>query len=98
MNWNIRPLRAKDLELSPVTDGFVASRPGNDRIHFLNPTAAFILESCAGSLQAKDLPDLVMAAFELPAPPADDVEKCLKMLLDEGLVTEQPSSGLSSRN
>ena len=87
MNWNSRPLRAKDLELSPVTDGFVVSRPGSDRIHYLNPTAAFILESCAGNLQARDLPELVAAAFDLPAPPIEDVEMCLKMLMDDGLVT-----------
>ena len=97
MNWNSRPLRAKDLELSPVTDGFVVSRPGNDRIQFLNPTAAFILESCAGSLQARELPDLVAAAFDLPSPPVDDVEACLNLLFDEGLLIDQ-AAPVSQRN
>jgi len=75
-----------------VTDGFVVSRPGRDRIHFLNPTAAFILESCAGNLQASEFPDLVAAAFGLPNPPVDDVEACLNLLFDEGLVTAQTPS------
>lgn len=97
MNWNIRPLRVNDLELSPVTDGFVVSRPGNDRIHFLNPTAAFILESCAGNLQALELPDLVAAAFDLPSPPVDDVEACLNLLFDEGLVIA-PAAPISQRD
>ena len=97
MNWNSRPLRAKDLELSPVTDGFVVSRPGSDRIQFLNPTAAFILESCAGNLQARELPELVAIAFDLPGPPVADVEACLGMLFDEGLVSDQAAS-VSQRN
>jgi Coenzyme PQQ synthesis protein D (PqqD) len=86
MEWDFRPLRVPDLELNEVTDGFVVSRPDHDRIHFLNPTAAFILESCDGSLQARELPDLVAAAFDLESPPVTDVETCLKSLLDEGLV------------
>ncbi len=86
MDWNIRPLRAKDLEVNAVTDGFVVSRPDHDRIHFLNPTAAFILEICDGNLQARELPALVAAAFKLDAPPVADVETCLHSLLDEGLV------------
>jgi len=89
MIWTLRPLRAQDLELTQVTDGFVVSRPGSERIHFLNPTAAFILECCAGNLEAREMPDLVAAAFDLPGPPVDDVEACLKMLLDEGLVRDQ---------
>ena len=96
MDWNIRPLRAKDLELSPVTDGFVVSRPGNDRIHFLNPTAALILESCAGTLQARELPDLVAAAFDLSNPPVDEVEACLDLLMEEGLVSD-PAGPVSQR-
>jgi hypothetical protein len=86
MDWNIQPLRAKDLELNEVTDGFVVSRPDHDRIHFLNPTAAFILEVCDGHLPARELPGLVAAAFGLDAPPLADVEACLTLLLDEGLV------------
>jgi hypothetical protein len=86
MDWDLRPLRVQDLELNAVTDGFVVSRPDHDRIHFLNPTAAFILEICDGTLRARDLPELVAAAFQLESPPVDDVETCLTSLLTEGLV------------
>ena len=88
MDWNIRPLRAPDLELSTVTDGFVVSRPGHDRIQFLNVTAAFILESCNGNLLARELPDLLATAYDLQSPPVDDVETCLTSLLEEGLVVD----------
>jgi Coenzyme PQQ synthesis protein D (PqqD) len=88
MDWDLRPLRMNDLEVSAVTDGFVVSRPGHDRIHFLNPTAAFILEICDGKLPARELPELVAAAFRLESPPVSDVETCLASLLQEGLVVE----------
>ena len=90
MDWDLRPLRVQDLELSAVTDGFVVARPDHDRIHFLNPTAAFILEVCDGKLQARDLPDLVAAAFQLDAAPVSDVQACLESLLQEGLVVGAP--------
>jgi hypothetical protein len=86
MDWDIRPLRAQDLEVSAVTDGFVVASPDHGRIHFLNPTAAFILEICDGNLQASEMPDLVAAAFQLESPPVGDVETCLASLLNEGLV------------
>jgi hypothetical protein len=91
MDPEFRPLRAQDLELSAVTDGFVVSRAGHERIHFLNPTAAFILEICDGSLQARELPGLVATAFRLDSPPVADVEGCLRSLLDEGLVVASTS-------
>lgn len=86
MDSSLRPRRARDLELSAVTDGFVVSRPGNDRIHFLNPTAAFILESCDGTIQGREFPDLVAGAFGLETPPTAEVEACLATLLSEGLL------------
>lgn len=86
MDWDLRPLQAQDLEVSAVTDGFVVASPDHGRIHFLNPTAAFILEICDGNLQASEMPDLVAAAFQLESPPVDDVETCLASLLNEGLV------------
>ena len=96
MDWNLRPLRVQDLELSAVTDGFVVSRPDHDRIHFLNPTAAFILEVCDGQLQARELPELVAAAFRLENPPVGDVEACLTSLLQEGLLVEAAAAARSA--
>ncbi len=88
MDWDLRPLRVPNLEVNEVTDGFVVSRPNHDRIHYLNPTAAFILESCDGRLRARELPDLVATAFRLDNPPRNDVETCLISLLEEGLVVD----------
>jgi Coenzyme PQQ synthesis protein D (PqqD) len=86
MDWDLRPRRTPDIELTEVVDGFVVYDPSRDRIHFLNPTAAFVLESCDGEILAGELPALVAAGFQLDTPPVDDVEACLATLLREGLL------------
>lgn len=84
---NLRPERAADLEISPVIDGFVVSRAGNDRIHYLNVTAAFILEVSDGRSTSADIAALLAKVFGLDNEPHDDVENCLQMLCREGLTT-----------
>ena len=89
MDWNRYPKRAAGLELSEVTDGFVISRADSDQVHYLNPIAAFILESCDGSLRAEELPELLADAFGLQNPPRVDVETCLDTLYQLGLLIEE---------
>jgi hypothetical protein len=80
------PRRVNDLDISTSEDGCVISRPGQDRIHFLNPTAALILEFCDGQTSSKQIVELVQQAYNLPEPPADDVREALKQLKAEGLL------------
>lgn len=86
MDWEMCAQRAPDIEIREVTDGFVAYDPARDRLHFLNPTAAMLLESCDGNVRARELPELLAAAFGLDTPPVAEVESCLAKLLDEGLL------------
>jgi hypothetical protein len=86
MDWEMRAERAPDIELREVTDGFVAYDAARDRLHFLNLTATMLLESCDGSIRARELPDLLAAAYRLEAPPVAEVESCLSRLLEEGLL------------
>lgn len=88
MDWNQKPQRAPGIEMNEVTDGFVASRQDDARIHYLNPSAAFILEICDGTTAASELPELLAAAFDLAAPPVEDVERCLAALMNEGLLVD----------
>jgi hypothetical protein len=93
MDWNLRPRRASDLEIDAATDGVLVYQRGRERVHFLNPTAALVLESCDGSLAAHELPEIVAAAFGLDAPPADDVAACVASLLQEGLLVASDRHG-----
>jgi len=82
----LTPRRADALEVRAVPDGFVVYDPGRDRLHFLNGTAAFVLESCDGATPVQALPALVAAAFRLDGEPVDEVDACVRRLLSEGLV------------
>jgi hypothetical protein len=86
MDWDMHPERAPGIEIREVTDGFVAYDPARDRLHFLNLTATMLLESCDGSLRARELPELLAAAYQLGEPPVGEVESCIVRLLDEGLL------------
>ena len=50
MDWNICLERAPGIEIREAPDGLVVYDAGRDRLHYLNPTAALLLESCDGSL------------------------------------------------
>ena len=86
MDWELRLRQAPGLEITEVVGGFVVQKREEDRLHFLNPTAAFVLQICDGSLRAADVPELLASAFALERIPRDDVELCLTALLREGLL------------
>jgi len=86
MDWSICLERASGIEIRAAPDGIVVYDPARDRLHYLNPTAALLLESCDGTLAAAELPALLATAFDLPAPPTGEVEDCLTTLLDQGLL------------
>lgn len=86
-NWSqLRPRRVDGLEIEPAADGFVVYQPDRDRVHYLNHTAALVLEMCTGDARAGELPGLLARLYSLPEPPTDDVERALEELLSERLV------------
>lgn len=80
------PKQAEGLDVAEVDDGFVVYDPGQDRIHYLNHTAALVLELCNGEVEAERLPALVQAAFDLDEAPEEEIAACLEELRREGLV------------
>ncbi len=86
MDWQMRPRRAPGVELQPVVDGFIVYQTQRDRLHYLNSTAALLLEICDGELRAAELPELLAGVFQLAEPPRSEVEDCLEKLLAEGLL------------
>ncbi len=91
IDWEMRPRRAGQVELSEVTDGFLVYQPERDRVHYLNPTAALVLEACDGTVRAGDLPVFLAATFQLAVPPYDEVAACLAKLLAEDLLVADPA-------
>jgi Coenzyme PQQ synthesis protein D (PqqD) len=80
------PKAVEGLEINAVSDGYVVHDPHRDRIHYLNPTSAVLLELCTGAVPARDMPGLLQQIYELPEPPVVDVGECLAALRHEGLV------------
>lgn len=81
-----RPARAADIEINRVDDGYVVYHPAQERVHYLNHTAALVLELCTGENDAASIVGLLHTAYELPEPPVDEVAGCLDQLRAEGLV------------
>jgi hypothetical protein len=80
------PKQVNELEINKVADGYVVYQPGRERVHYLNNTAAFVLELCDGQLAPDTIVQLLQEAFNLPKPPEAEVAECLKTLFQEGLV------------
>jgi PqqD family protein of HPr-rel-A system len=80
------PRQVDGLELKPVEDGAVIYDRDGDRVHYLNPTAALVLELCDGASDAAEIARLLQAHFGLEAPPRAEVESLIAQLLDESLV------------
>jgi hypothetical protein len=81
------PRKIDDIEINEVDDGYVVYHRDRDRVHYLNHTAALVLEFCTGENDAEAIPDILKRAYELETEPIGEVEECLTKLYEEGLVT-----------
>jgi coenzyme PQQ synthesis protein D (PqqD) len=80
------PVRASHIEIGEVEDGYVVYDRARDRVHYLNHTAALVLELCTGDNEASSIAGLLRTAYELPEPPVEEIEGCLEQLREEGLI------------
>jgi hypothetical protein len=88
----VTPKQVEGLELTPVEDGATIHEPQTDRVHYLNPTAALVLELCDGNSDAAEIARLLQDHFKLAAPPQAEVEALLSQFMDEGLVYDAKSA------
>lgn len=80
------PSMAPDLRIELDGEGYTVLKPGSERVHRLNPSAALVLELCNGSNPEAELPGLVQLAYGLSQPPVESVRACLEDLKNEGLI------------
>lgn len=81
-----KPRQAEGLEVTESGDGFVVYDPGRDRVHYLNHTAALVLEFCTGANDTEQIVAMVQACYDLSEPPEEPVAECLRTFATEGLV------------
>ena len=81
-----KPRKADGLEIHAVGNQVVVYEVQADRLHYLNPTAALILELCDGDHSPAEIAALVQEAYELPIPPCGEVDTCVADLKRKGIV------------
>jgi hypothetical protein len=80
------PEAIADIEVNEVPDGLVIYDIGNDRVHYLNPSAAAVFVLCTGTRDAAAIADELRSVFQLPDPPVAEVTTCLGDLSQQGLI------------
>jgi hypothetical protein len=79
-------VRAPDLEVHEVPDGYIVYQGEADNVCYLNKTAAIAFEFCDGKLAADDIVARVAKAFDLGNSAHDEIRACLDSLVKEGLI------------
>lgn len=92
MGQNANPRRAEGLEIDEVGDGFIIYDPQRDRVHYLNHTAALVLELATGELDAHGIADWIGRAYSLDQPPVADIVRLIGELTVEGLLRPDPQA------
>jgi hypothetical protein len=78
--------RVEGVEFNETHDGMLVYDETGEKVHFVNLTAAAILELCDGKTDLEDMKEILQEAFDLPDSPIEDVERCLTELLAQGLI------------
>ncbi len=92
MGRNAKPLRAEGLEINEAGDGFIIYDPTRDRVHYLNHTAALVLELATGQLDVDDMATWIGQAYSLDQPPVTDIERLIGELTAERLLQGESQS------
>ncbi len=83
-----RPAVIDGLRWSEVEGGLALFAPDTEKVHYLNPPAAFVLQLCDGTRTAQELADLARRAFRLADAPLDDVRAVIAQADDLGLLRD----------
>jgi Coenzyme PQQ synthesis protein D (PqqD) len=81
------PVKADNLEVNEVPDGYVVYEGARDKVHYLNKTAAVVFELCDGEHEIEEIVLRVAELFNLEATACNsEVRNCVESLSKEGLV------------
>ena len=83
--------KSPNLEINQAPDGYVIYQSDPDRVHFLNTTAAVVLELCDGEHSLQEIIDILQAAYDLDVAPVKDFESSVSNLIAEGLIQPCPA-------
>jgi Coenzyme PQQ synthesis protein D (PqqD) len=79
-------VRASDLDVHEVPDGYIVYQTGRDNVCYLNKTAAIVFEFCDGRLNCDEIIARVAKVFDLNSSSHAEISDCLNSLVNEGLI------------
>ena len=88
MNFSLdaKFMKVRNLDINEAPDGYVVYDDARSKVHFMNVTAASILELCDGKASVGAIYKLIQEAFDLDEAPKADVDACLNDFLSNGLI------------
>jgi hypothetical protein len=78
--------QADGIDISPVADGYVVYDQAGDAVHYLNHTAALVLELCTGRNTADGIASILEQSFPDAQGVRACVADCIGTLMARGLV------------
>jgi Coenzyme PQQ synthesis protein D (PqqD) len=84
------------LDMKQTSDGCIFHDEDAGVAHFLNFTAAAVLELCDGNNDVVGIAEILKAQTNLPEAPIDDVRDCIRKLENLGFVAEAPADAGAS--
>ena len=87
-----RPVLNDAIEINPGADGYVIYDPATDRVHFVNHTAALVVELCNGENTVADIAAALEAVFPSAGRLGTCVSDCVGTLRAEGIVYPAPAA------
>ena len=82
----LRPCRRATLQINHLEDGCVVYHPEQERVHFLNQTAAAVLDLCDGHHGFEDIEARLADRFDLREPGRNLAGDIIQRFIGEGLV------------
>lgn len=83
------PLIKAGVDVQVTGSGAVVEDTSQGRVHYLNPTAAFVLAHCDGQTSPEQIAALAMQEFKLQNAPGSAVARILRQFAGEGLLTRE---------
>ena len=77
-------IRADNLNINEVADGYVIYQGARDRVHYLNKTAAIVFELCDGGLGIDNIIRSVADLFKLEDTHDEEIRNCIELFAKGG--------------
>lgn len=79
-------IQSKECDAVETADGMVVYQTGDEKVHYLNPTAAVIYTLCDTEQTLETIANFLKDIYDLPDTPTTEVRECVELLLEQSVV------------